>query len=124
MTTELPAGGVDVLTALESQGSTDTAIFEVIPERATGGYGGLLVGKAFDGVVGDQVYVGLGRGDEIDEFISACDRIVAVFEERPFEGDLPAGLIDVVVDRVHEALNVVLAVQGYELVAQLIVRGV
>ena len=116
MTAELSACGVDVLTALKSQGRTDAAIFEVIPECATGGYGGLFVGQAFDGVVGDQIHMRLGRGDQVDEFIGTGDRIVAVFEQRPLEGDLSTSVVDVVVDRAHEALNVVLAVEGYEFV--------
>src|ERR1700754_3287718 len=75
-----------------------------------------------DRIIFDDVYEVSGNlAIEPDEFVGVLPAVVEIFEEDIFEGDLVAGLLIKIVQRIDESLDIIGLVDGHDLVALLIV---
>ena len=99
---ELAAGGVDVVAFFEAEGGGDAGVFEDVVEGAAVGVRRAFPVEALDGVVGDEVHLGVEAAGVAGEDGGLFERVVDALDEDVFEGELLVSCAVPVVERVEE----------------------
>lgn len=117
---KLAAGGGDVVAFLASQcdgyasGAKDIGELFLARDRWT------FPGEAFDGVVGDQIYVRVEVAGDIAKFFGLIERVVDVLDEDELEGDHAAVFLGKLADGGDEFGEGERAVHGHDFFADLV----
>ena len=112
---QLPAGGINILTPASSQAHIHPVIHEVIGELHCLVLIGFHERGIIDGVVLD--HIDQVRGDaavDLDQVVGIFNRIVDVFEEDVFEGDVVLGLLVEIIQRFDQYINIVALVDRHD----------
>lgn len=113
----MAAGGVDVMALFDAEGGDDTGTFEGFGKGAALVLRGARPLEAFDGVVGDEVDLGVKASGEGGEGLDLGGGVVDAGDEDVFQGDHLALAIEVMLTGGGEVGEGMLAVDGHDLVA-------
>lgn len=113
----MAAGGIDVMALFDAEGGDDTGAFEGFGEGAALVLGRARPLQAFDGVVGDEVDLGVKASGEGGKGLDVGRGVVDAGDEDVFEGDHLALAIEVMLTGGGEVGQGMLAVDGHDLVA-------
>ena len=106
-----------------AEGGGDFAGFEGFQELFLGVFGGAFPGKAFDCVVGDQIYFGVEFTGEGGKGFDLVEGIVHTGDEDIFEGNHPSLFLLVIFARGGEVLEGEFFVNRHDLAADFIRRA-
>ena len=113
----MAAGGIDVVTFFDAEGGDDTGAFEGFGEGAALVFRGAGPLQTFDGVVGDEVDLGVEASGEGGEGLDVGRGVVDAGDEDVFQGDHLALAIQVLLAGGGEVGEGMLAVDRHDLVA-------
>ena len=120
----MAASGVDVVAFFAAEGDGDAGAAEDVGEFLLAGDRGAFPGKALDGVVGDEVDVGVHVEGDVAEFLGLVEGVVDVLDEDKLEGDHAALALAESFDGGDEFSEGVGRVDGHDLLANFVGRSV
>jgi hypothetical protein len=111
---ELTAGGVDIQSFFPAQGGGDFAAFEDVQEGLLDRFGGAFPRQTGYGIVGDEVHPGMEATGQVGQAPRVVKVVIDASNQDIFERDHPALFSDVIIARVKQVAQGVLAVDGHE----------